>query len=534
MRYIPILFLLISLIRCANIIPPEGGPRDTIPPILQKSNPANNSTNYKGNQITLEFDEAIQLRNAKEEIIITPGTGKNTKFLFRKNLVTIIPENKLDSATTYSIAFREAVRDLNEGNPAEGLKLAFSTGAIIDSLEISGTAYTLLEGRPVEKFNVAIYSADTFDITKHTPSYISSTDKKGRFNISNLKAGKYFLYAWEDKNKNLKVETNSERFGTNPKEINLPQDQDSLRIPIVKIDSRNLKLNNYRNISNYTIIRYNKAPLTFNLSSKEKIVYHRGGSSNEIIAYPPKNFPDSTLITISANDSLGNKTDSTFYIKQTKAKPLKEDFKITFNKATYTAPTGKLEAEILTSLPLLQLFPDSIQLKADTIKIATITKSEILYDSAERKILLDKKIKLPDSITIKQLAIYVPKGTGISIFSDTLNTSNQKIQTRLEKDMATLIINSASKKEGWIIQVVNDKFATVQQQPHNKQMVFKHLDASNIKIRAIRDENRNGRWDINNPLAKQEPEKILFYKNEKGTTETPLRANWTVEIEWNF
>ena len=536
MRYIPFIFFAISLIRCANIIPPEGGPRDTIPPVLIKSIPANNSTSFQGNQIVLEFDEAIQLRNAKEEIIITPSTGKNTKFLFRKNLVTIIPENKLDSATTYSIAFRESVRDLNEGNPVEALKLAFSTGPIIDSLEIKGTAYAALEGKAVDKFNVAIYSADTFDITKHAPSYISATDKKGRFSITNLKPGQYLIYTWEDKNKNLKVETNNERFGTLPNAINLPEQKDSLRIPIVKVDSRPLKLNNYRNISNYSIIRFNKAPSYFNLRAKDnsKVIYFRGDSKNEIIAYPPKSFPDSVEIVLSASDSIGNKTDSTFYIKQTKSKPLKEEFTYKLNKATYTEPTKLLQCEFIISLPINKINLDSIFIQADSIRISSLLKEDLKYDTINRKVEIEKKLMLPDTLSKKPLFFEIVKSSVISIFSDTLKTGREKIQSRYEKDLATLILTSKSKKEGWIIEVITDKQVIQQSQSHGKQLVFKNLDATNIQIRAIKDENKNGIWDVNNPITRKPPEEVIFYRNETGTTNTPLRANWTVEIEWNF
>lgn len=536
MRYLPLLIFVLSLIRCANIIPPEGGPRDTIPPILIKSIPENNSTGFKGNQITLEFNEPIQLRNAKEEIIITPSTGKNTKYLFRKNLVTIQPENKLDSATTYSIAFREAVRDLNEGNPAEALKLAFSTGKIIDSLQISGRAYTILEGKPVEKFNVAIYSADTFDITKHTPSYISSTDKRGRFNISNLKSGKYYIYAWEDRNKNLKVETNNEKFGTFPQIIILPDQKDSINIPIVKVDTRAIKLNNYRNISNYSIIRLNKIPKTLELKTLDgnKVDYHRGDSKNEIIAYPKKAYPDSVLVRLTATDSVNTSTDSTFYIKQTKATPLKEQFLIKASKPTYTAPTGILIAEYDVSLPLARISADSINITADSTIIARLNQEDIKYDTTERKLRIEKRLMLPDSVAGKPLVITLRKGSLISIFSDTLRAQNEKIQTRMEKDMATLIIATKVKKEGWITEIVNDRFVLLQSQPHNKRIVFKNLDATNIQIRAFKDINGNGIWDVNNPILRNPPEEIIFYKNEKGTTLTPLRANWTVEIEWDF
>ena len=53
MRWIPLIIFLLSLVRCANVIPPEGGPRDTIPPILLRSNPENNSKNFNGDKLTL-------------------------------------------------------------------------------------------------------------------------------------------------------------------------------------------------------------------------------------------------------------------------------------------------------------------------------------------------------------------------------------------------------------------------------------------------------------------------------------------------
>lgn len=534
MRFIPLIILLISLSKCANVIPPEGGPRDTIPPILIKSSPSNNSKNFNGQKITLEFSELIQLKNAKEEVIITPSMGKDTKFTYKKNIATIEPGNKLDSSTTYSISFREVIQDLNEGNPSEGLKLAFSTGEIIDSLQIFGSVYSLLEGRPLEKFNIAIYTSDTVDITRHPPSYISRSDKKGRFSVTNLKPGDYYIYAWEDKNKNLKVETNSERFGTITHKIKLPGTTDSVRIPVVKLDSRPLKLNSYRNISNYSIIRLNKAPVNYKITSAYHIRTHYSTSNTEIIAYPPVSFPDSIQIRFEATDSLRNKIDSTFYIKQTKAKPIKENFEVKINFARYTAPYKLLEAEINYSLPIKYLIPDSIHVMLDTVYFEKFSKGEISLDTISRKMYLKKTITIPDTLLTKSPNLTIKKGAIYSIFKDTLKTLTQRIIPKIEKDLATVIITSKQKKENWTIEAVDERYNILQQQGHNKTTTFKYLDPINTKFRAYHDVNKNGLWDINDPLKKIEPEQYIYYKNEKGQDSTPLRANWTVEITWDF
>ncbi|HQS55010.1 MAG TPA: Ig-like domain-containing protein, partial [Sediminibacterium sp.] len=47
------------LFSCANIIPPGGGPRDTIAPRLIMANPKDSSKNVISQNITLTFDEYV-------------------------------------------------------------------------------------------------------------------------------------------------------------------------------------------------------------------------------------------------------------------------------------------------------------------------------------------------------------------------------------------------------------------------------------------------------------------------------------------
>src|SRR5215813_15152612 len=57
---------------CANIIPPEGGFKDSIPPVLTKASPPDSSNNFSEKKITLTFDEYIQLQNTTQELIMSP------------------------------------------------------------------------------------------------------------------------------------------------------------------------------------------------------------------------------------------------------------------------------------------------------------------------------------------------------------------------------------------------------------------------------------------------------------------------------
>src|SRR6187431_629930 len=70
-------FAVISLFTgpgCANIIPPTGGPRDSLPPVLESASPKDSTVNFTGNKITLTFDEYVQLdNNLNEQLIVSPN-----------------------------------------------------------------------------------------------------------------------------------------------------------------------------------------------------------------------------------------------------------------------------------------------------------------------------------------------------------------------------------------------------------------------------------------------------------------------------
>jgi len=61
-------------ISCAIIIPPTGGPRDSMPPVLLQSVPADSMLNFKANKITLTFDEYVQLDNqmVQTNLVVSP------------------------------------------------------------------------------------------------------------------------------------------------------------------------------------------------------------------------------------------------------------------------------------------------------------------------------------------------------------------------------------------------------------------------------------------------------------------------------
>ncbi len=184
------IFLSILLITgggCANIIPPAGGPRDSIPPQLISASPPDSSKGVSPKRITLTFNEYIaQLQNV-QNIIISPTLEKTPSIDSRLKTVNVKFQDTLEPNTTYSINFGNAIRDVNEGNILEDFTYVFSTGNKIDNSRIGGKVVLAEDGKVDSTLIVVLHRnlADTA-IVKLRPRYYTTVDGLGNFTFNNL------------------------------------------------------------------------------------------------------------------------------------------------------------------------------------------------------------------------------------------------------------------------------------------------------------------------------------------------------------
>ena len=207
-KYLLLVFIFAGFIplffpRCANIIPPTGGPRDTIPPVMLKSSPENFSTRVTETEIHLEFDEFIQLRNINQQFIITPPQQERPEFRVRGRNLFVKLESDLIANTTYTLNFGDAIADLNEGNILTNFEFVFSTGDVIDSLSYSGVVLNAYDNKPVEGAIVMLYDQLHDSIPyQQIPLYAIRTGKDGRFRLNNLRSDTFRVFALMDENNN--------------------------------------------------------------------------------------------------------------------------------------------------------------------------------------------------------------------------------------------------------------------------------------------------------------------------------------------
>src|SRR5665213_1481348 len=192
---------LISILgsSCAQIGAVTGGPRDTIPPVLLTAVPPGGTLHFKGNRITFNFDEYVQIPKLQDNLLISPTPKIPPNIDSKFKTITIRIRDTLEPNTTYRYDFGNAVEDLNEGNILKNFTYIFSTGSYIDSLRFSGNVQLAETGKIDTTLYVFLYK-DLSDsaIYKHKPRYITRVNNKGAFIFHNLAPGTYNLFALKD------------------------------------------------------------------------------------------------------------------------------------------------------------------------------------------------------------------------------------------------------------------------------------------------------------------------------------------------
>ncbi|MBS1745100.1 MAG: Ig-like domain-containing protein [Bacteroidetes bacterium] len=196
------IFLFVAIVEilfqssCANIIPPTGGPRDSLPPVLIKAVPSDSTLNFHTNKIVLTFNEYIQLDNTIQQTLIVspnPVTMPYVKGLLQN--VTIRLKDSLLPNTTYSINFGNGLKDVNEGNIYKNFTYVFSTGNTIANGQLLGQV-TLAETGKIDSTLIVVLQSNLNDsaIKKLRPVYYTSLDSGGNFHFRYIEPGKYNVF----------------------------------------------------------------------------------------------------------------------------------------------------------------------------------------------------------------------------------------------------------------------------------------------------------------------------------------------------
>lgn len=547
---------IIFLISCARQSSPTGGPKDTIPPVLQKAIPPDEAINFKGKDIELIFSEDVILNTPKEQLIINPTIGKDYKITSRKNSVSITFAQELEDSTTYTFNFRESIQDITEKNPVRNLQVAFSTGDYIDSLSIEGTIYDLLKGKEIKEATVALHiENDTFNILEHPAVYFTKTDDKGKFKLNHLKPDNYFIYSFEDKNRNLVVDSRTESYGFISENLYLLENLKNISIGLIRLDARPLKMTSARPYNTYFNIRTAKNLRTFELTAADSsdLSYTFGEDQANIRLYKTTE-QDSLKIHLLAIDSIDNRIDTTLYVKFLTREVTPEKFDLSIQSSSIIAEKGQMDATLVFTKPFKEINFDSIFFQIDSLRKINFTQEDVSWDPLLRKLTIEKKVDrnlfLTDETTPKPPAnaketahpggksetkktilneFYLGILAFISIENDSSKKITQTIKPLKEEELSIINIEIKTKEEAFIVELLDNTFKVIKRFKNKTKVRFEDITPGEYQIRLIIDSNGNGRWDPGNYFMETEPEKIIYYRAPDGsTTIKGVKANWEI------
>jgi len=183
------------------MIPPTGGDRDSLPPLLLKVSPPDSSNNFNTRTITFTFDEFIEPpQEIFKNLLVSPSPSIPPNVESKLRTLTVKIKDTLEPNTTYYYNFGDAIKDVNEGNVLHNFSYIFTTGNTLDTLQLSGKVLLAETGSVDSTLFVMLYKSGVDSaVIKDRPRYIARVDGKGNFRFLYLPSGTYYIYVMDDR-----------------------------------------------------------------------------------------------------------------------------------------------------------------------------------------------------------------------------------------------------------------------------------------------------------------------------------------------
>jgi len=557
--------VIIVFSNCANIVNPTGGPKDTNPPEAVSFHPENYSTNLIPKKISVEFNEFIILQDVNNQVIISPPIEEKPDFKIRgKSLVFNLDEELLEN-TTYTIFFGDAIRDNHEGNILSNFEYVFSTGNTLDSLSIAGEVLNSFTLQPEEGVYVMLYEdvSDSIPL-KERPMFLSKTGKNGKFFINNLKNKKFKIFALRDNNSNYIYDLPNEQIAfsdtlISPEYIEIIKpdtlNADSLAVDNIQPDSifadtiiqhfAHLflfeEIDSTQKVESSKLVKKGEIEFVFRfptINAEIKSLNHHFDNNWKIEELSPQKDTltlwlnnvdvDTIIFEISDNDQV---IDTNRIVLKKKERERKRKKKEEPEKLNITSNVQNHFLELNYNCALSFPYPlknydfNEIIIQEDSIPI---TAEFIFPDSVKRKVFVDFDWKEESKYSILICD---------SIFTDIKNLSNDttifEFKTRKTSDYGTLLLDIiiSDSCDQFIIQLLNDKENILCEKiiTESELLKFEYLKPKTYRIKAIKDSNKNFRWDNGDYFKKIQPERVFYFPKS-----IQVRANWDIEEEWKL
>ena len=546
---ITVVFLSLAIASCAKQGMPSGGPKDVTPPRALHVSPGNGSLHFKGNTFTVEFDEYVVLKDADNNILVSPPLANKPEYKTKGRKVVVTFSDTLQPNATYLFQFKNAVADFNEGNLLPSFEVVFATGDVLDSMTIGGLVLDALTQQPRKEMLTLMLFDASVPLQQLTaahpdstappvsPRYVTRCDSSGHFAFNYIREGRYHVVALEDGDKNLKVGTNEAVAFTNSPVVPHHAADTTAAHTALQMMLFEPK-HEVQRLTGSTFLKAGKVQLTTLIPMEQPTLYADGeevrwqlnARRDTLTLWTLREKCDSLRLIVSDPSGIQDTLKLRFRAKPSRVAAVAKPSPLTLQPSHKSLPffdTLRLVADV----PL-----DPARCSADSVvairrmKDSTVTRCPLVSTDN----LLQRAVLFPFQQGEKYELLVPAKAVG-----DIYGHSNDSLTFPLTVIGAdqygnlkiTLVPDSSCSAASLIVEVVDEKNHVVARQRcgADATIEFRNLAPTKYRIRAIFDDNGNGQWDTGDYNAMTQPEGVRFMPKTIN-----IRANWDFEETWQL
>ena len=550
---------------CANTsTPPEGGPKDTLAPILVEVVPPINSLHHpvdiKHSTVSFEFDEYVVLNNPNSYIFLSPPQSKPPTAKIKGKKVVVSFTEPLDSSQTYSLSLGEAVKDNNEGNPFPPYTHSFSTGSYVDSLFVSGNIVEASTMLPMSNMTV-LFHTDLSDsaIYKVRPRAAAKSDLWGYFTVRNLPVDSvYRVYAIQDLNNNCIYDPDQEMVAfldtlvrpTGVMRPGLPELVSVMMTDTAACQARptQISLSMFMEVSQRQLLRSRERVSRRQMYLKFAAPYPQidsmilDGISPDKLILEHNFYQDSITIWINDQGPIPDtlqmrlsymRTDDTLNILM----PVTDTIKM-------IRPKGKMvenrwgemveEADTLAAYEVdaspEKIDQDGIIIEFESPMICTpfdsitITSKNTREQIAPAPFTVEKDtanirrfiLRMQDKMVAGyEYTLRIPDSLFMDIDGIYCDSLVKTFSLPQDENLSALIVETSNVNEKYMVELVDEKRTNVYRTYHIDSAAvlnFPYLKAGRYSLRITEDKNGNGQIDTGDLLEHRQPEKVMMFR----------------------
>lgn len=561
-KHCSIFLLVLLLASCANRgIGPQGGPKDSIPPVPLHSDPEQGALEFKGKRIEVTFNEYIQLSDIASNLLMSPPqqTPPDVKARGKKLLIQF--QDTLRDSTTYTLDFGDAVCDFHEKVPLHGYTFFFSTGSEIDTLEMTGTLYDAATLNPVKGALVGIHDNLADSVFVSSPFLrIAKTDSAGFFRIGNIHPGVYRLYAVDDISRDYRLSVGEAlAFDESLKQPG----SDSSVLFFFKEEQQRLYLQRTLRDKQHTVQFLFSAPPDSLLTWRVMRPSETDSLKSDSLWTDPTPYiftrysPNRDTVTLWLTDSTAISMDSLFFEARYRRTDslYRLEWYVDTLRAVWRAPRLTAKAKeaqerknrnrrlelnsnarrgfemndtlrLTCTTPLASIEKDSVHLleKVDTV-LKPVPFTFAPYDTLPMELTL-----LAELNPGKEYELRLDSGALHDLYGITHIGASYSLQVKTPADYSTIRVKLNPFEPKARIQVLDSKDQVVRELPADAEgALFEFLKPDSYYLRLYLDLNGDGKWTTGSWQDKRQPEPVYYFPEKIQT-----KSNWDFEEEWDY